>query len=146
MPADPAEILAATTLVVREGPYALGAWRHAESPAIHSGMARVDGALGFVLWDDAELTALLPEHVLDEMPPPQRLERDFAALTLDTPMAWDVIGVLATVSSVLAQAGVPLGAATAYSRDHLLVPRARLEEALAALAPHFAGVEHRAGS
>lgn len=140
MSTNVADLLARTTLVVRRGRYALGAWRHAESPAVHAGMARADGELGFVLFDDVELTALVPEDTLDELPNPQHLERDFAALTLDTVMAWDVVGVLAHVTGLLAAAGIPLGAATAYSRDHLLVPGARLEQALEVLGPHFAGV------
>lgn len=146
MPDDLDTLLGSIPLVVRRGPYALGSWRHEESAAIHSGMARIDGALGFVLWDDAELSVLLPESLLDEMPPAQQLQRDFAAITLDTALAWDVVGVLAKVSGVLAAAGIPIGVGTAFARDHLLVPAARLDEALAALAPHFGNVEHRAGS
>lgn len=144
MSTDVAALLARTTLVVRSGRYALGAWRHAESPAVHAGMARADGELGFVLFDDIELSALVPEATLDELPTPQKIERDFAALTLDTVMAWDVVGVLAHVTALLAGAGIPLGAATAYSRDHLLVPGAQLERALEVLAPHFESVRGRA--
>jgi hypothetical protein len=138
---DPAAVralLARTPLVVRRGPFALGSWPTAQLPLLSALLpavaARADGAPCLWCVDDLELTALLPERALAELPPPQRVERGWCVLTLDTVMAWDVTGVLAAVAGALAAAGVPLGAVTAFSRDHLLVPSARLPDALAALA------------
>lgn len=115
----------------------LAAWPPALAPVLSAQLvtvaARAPGAI--VCWcvDELELSALLPESALASLPAPARCERDWAAITLDTVMAWDVVGVLAAVSGALAAAGIPIGAVTAFSRDHILVPRARLPEALAAL-------------
>jgi hypothetical protein len=124
MPEDAVSILRQTPLTVRRGPFALCAWPrgHALPP------------LFLTVRDDRETTALVPEVDLAELDRPKRLQRGFAVVTLDLPMDWDVVGVLARVSAALAEAGIPLGAAAAFSRDHLLVPAARLDEALAALA------------
>jgi hypothetical protein len=51
-------------------------------------------------------------------------------------LAWDVVGFLARVTSILAGAGVSVGALTAYSRDHLLIKQQDLGAALRALGPH----------
>ena len=69
-----------------------------------------------------------------DLPPPRSVQRGWSLITLDAVMAWDVTGVLAAVTAPLAAAGIPIAAVTAFSRDHLLVPWDRLDDALAALA------------
>lgn len=124
MPEDAVSILRHTPLAVRRGPFALCAWPRGETLP----------PLLFTVRDDRETTALVPEADLADLPAPERVQEGFAVITLDLPMDWDVVGVLARVSAVLAAAGIPLGAVAAFSRDHLLVPAARLDDALAALA------------
>lgn len=130
-----AELLARTGLVVHRGPFALGAWIPAQASAVFAGLLRGNERLAAVVLDEHEATALIREKSLLEMPPPRQLERGWAVITLDQAMDWDVVGVLAAVTGALAAAHVPLGAATAFSRDHILVHRDRLEDALAALQP-----------
>jgi hypothetical protein len=125
---DAREILRRTPLRVHEGPFALAAWE------IGTELPRLEG-FGFVVCDGWETTALVLEEDLGRFPEPERIERGFSVLTLDAPMAWDVVGVLALVTEALAAAGIPAGACAAFRRDHLLVPAARLEEALTALRP-----------
>jgi len=129
-----AELLARTPLLVRRGPYVLAAWAPAQVSAVCQGLLRCRTGHGLVVLDEMEASALLPEAALLEMPPPRHVQRGFALITLGTTMEWDVIGVLAAVSAALAAAGVPLGAAAAFSRDHLFVPADRLDDALSALA------------
>lgn len=137
---DARALLAATPLVARRGPFALAAWAPAQVSAVCQGLLRCRTAHGLVILDEREASALLPEAALLEMPPPRQVQRGWALITLDQPMAWDVTGVLAAVSGALAAAGIPLGAAAAFSRDHLYVPAGRLDEALAALRPLCAEV------
>jgi hypothetical protein len=125
------ELLARTPLVTDAGPYALAAWAPGTPPP---------EAAVFACRDDRETTALVAESALAHLPPPAHVERGFALLTLDLPMDWGVIGVLAEVTAAMAAAGVPVGAVSAYSRDHLLVPAPRLAEAIEALAPLTRGV------
>jgi hypothetical protein len=127
------ELLAQTNLVVHRGPYALGAWNTAQVSAVYAGLLRGHESLAFVTMDDREATALLRESTLSELPPPKNVQRGWVVITLDTVFEWDVIGILAVVSGALADAGIPIGAATAFSRDHILVPASRLREALSAL-------------
>jgi hypothetical protein len=156
------ELLARTPLLVRARPHALAAWPRDAAHAVDAPSAgpsaapsgaqlaaslaavaaREPGAL--VLWcvDEREVTALLPQAALASLPAPASCERDRAVITLDAVMAWDVTGVLAAVSAALALAGIPLGAVTAFSRDHLLGPRARLPDALAALSGLCGEVRH----
>jgi hypothetical protein len=130
-----AELLARTPLTVRRGPYALGAWSRAQASAVGSGLLRSRSDVALHMADDLEVTALLRESALAELPPPRGVQRGFAIITLDTVMGWDLTGVLAAVTAPLASAGIPVAAFTAFSRDHVLVPWERLDEALAALSP-----------
>lgn len=140
MSTDVNELLARTPLIARQGPYALGAWSVAQASAVASGMLRSRTLVWWLIVDEAEVTALVKQSALGELPPARRCERGWSVITLDLAMDWDVTGVIAAVSDVLARAGIPLGAITAYSRDHLLVPAARLDDALAALDPLCADV------
>lgn len=128
-------LLGATRLVVDEGPFAMASWPSSQASAVHLGVLRSARRPYFVADDDLETTGFLPEAVLRVLPPPQRVEHGFCVLTLDTVMAWDVVGVLAALTAALAGAGVPVGALTAFSRDHVLVPANKLEAALAVLGP-----------
>jgi len=134
------ELLARTPLHVRRGPFVLAAWGPAQISAVCQGLLRCRTAHGLVVLDEHEASALLPETALLEMPPPRHVQRGFALITLDQAMEWNVTGVLAAVAAALAEAGVPLGAAAAFSRDHLFVPADRLDDALAALRPLCAEV------
>ena len=54
-------------------------------------------------------------------------------LTLLVDLPWEVVGFAARVTSALAEAGVSVGMLASERRDHLLVPEARVDDALAAL-------------
>jgi hypothetical protein len=89
-----------------------------------------------VLKDRDEVTLLLSEedwrrmkHVARDA----RVEADFRLVTIDVELGWDIVGFLAEVSRILASAGVPIGALSAFSRDHLLIKQEHLPFALRAL-------------
>lgn len=135
-----ADLLARTTLVVHRGPFALGSWPRAQDSAVFTAVVRTYDEVCAVMRDDRETTALVREASLPTLPAPRRIERGFAVITLDQPMAWDVVGVLAALSASLAEARIPVGALSAFARDHVLVPASRLADALGALEPHCAAV------
>ena len=56
-----------------------------------------------------------------------------AQITLGVHSALDGVGLTAAVSGALAQRGIPCNMVAAHHHDHVFVPEARLEEALAAL-------------
>jgi hypothetical protein len=136
---DPASILSQTTLHVRRGPYAIAAWPKEQAPSLLAATPPNE-AFAMLILDELEATAVLPEATLEVLPPPTSSEPGWSVITLDQPMSWDLVGILAAVTTALAGAGISVGAGTAYSRDHLLVPTARLDDALAALTPLCAGV------
>lgn len=141
MSAAARELLKRTTVTVDPGPYVLGSWPLAMESAVHAGLIRVGGPVALVLRDRHEVTALVTEDGLPELPPSRKMERGWAVLSLSTVMEWDVVGVLATLTGALAEAGVPLGALSAFSRDHLLVQAPHLDGAVPVLQRLCAGVE-----
>jgi hypothetical protein len=58
-----------------------------------------------------------------DVSPPYRL------ITLDIPLDWGVVGYLAALTAVLAEAGISLFALSAFSRDHLFVPQVDFDRA-----------------
>ena len=79
---------------------------------------------------DEELSLVCPS---DAPPADAVAERDWVALQIDGPMAFTLTGVLASVASPLAEAGVPIFALATYDTDVVLVPGARSDDATGAL-------------
>ncbi|HCA56617.1 MAG TPA: ACT domain-containing protein [Blastocatellia bacterium] len=89
--------------------------------------------------DPHEVTLLLDEIDLGTMRHALRsakVERGFRLLTFDTVMDFSVVGFLAEVARILAEAGVSIVALSSFSRDHILVKQVDLARALKALGPH----------
>ena len=94
-----------------------------------------------LLKDEHEVTLLLDEddwRTMRHAARDARVEGSFRLLTFDVELAWNVVGFLANVTRILAEAGISCGALSAFSRDHLLVKQDDLAKALRALGPHVA--------
>jgi hypothetical protein len=94
-----------------------------------------------LLKDEHEVTLLLDEEdwrTMRHAARDARVEGGFRLLTFDVQLAWSVVGFLALVTRILADAGISCGALSAFSRDHLLVKQDDLAQALRALGPHVA--------
>ena len=94
-----------------------------------------------LLKDEHEVTLLLDEedwHTMRHAVRDARVEGDFRLLTFDLVLDWKVVGFLAHVTRILAEADISCGALSAFSRDHLLVKQEDLPRALRALGPHVA--------
>jgi hypothetical protein len=77
-----------------------------------------------------ELSLVCPD---DAPPPGTTAERGWHALEVEGPMAFTLTGVLASIATPLADAGVPIFALATYDTDVVLVPGARAGDAIAAL-------------
>lgn len=77
-----------------------------------------------------ELSIVCPE---ERVPAEVRQERGWACLQLCGPFAFNLTGVLAAVLAPLAEAGVPIFALSTFDTDWVLLPAAKLGEALEAL-------------
>ena len=85
-----------------------------------------------------ELSIICPQDTLPrEMPETksevQEIARDWVLLRVEGPFAFDVTGVLATLSATLADADVVLLAVATYQTDYLLVKAEQLQAATTAL-------------
>lgn len=88
-------------------------------------LAEAAHAFSVLIVDKDEVSLVMPQNLWEDYAPrlPQhRVETGFRLITFDLPLEFDVIGFMALVSRVLAEANVSLLAISAFSRDHVLVP------------------------
>ncbi|MBA3601976.1 MAG: ACT domain-containing protein [Acidobacteria bacterium] len=83
--------------------------------------------------DKWEITLLLDEidfgtirHAVREA----KTEGNFRLLSFDVDLDFNVVGFLAEVARILAEAEIPIVALSAFSRDHLLIKQQDLSKAL----------------
>ena len=62
-----------------------------------------------------------------------KTEGNFRLLTFDIKLGFDVIGFMAEITKILADAGISIAALSAFSRDHILIKQEDLSKALKAL-------------
>lgn len=62
------------------------------------------------------------------------MEPRWAQITLRIHSSLDAVGMMAAISTALAARGIPCNVVSAYYHDHLFVPWARRDDAMAALA------------
>ena len=94
-----------------------------------------------LLRDGFEVTLLLEEEdwlVMRHAVREARVEGGWRLVTFDIQLGWNVTGFLARVTEILAAASIPIGALTAFSRDHLLIKQTDLGTALRVLGEHVA--------
>lgn len=140
---DVDELLRLTRVEVAPGTYYLVGIRHEdwarllEDPELSP---RRDASF-MLLRDKHEVTLLLEEEDWRTMryaARDARVEKGLRLVTLDVELKWDVVGYLRRVTEILAEAGVAVGALSAFSRDHLLIKQDDLAAALRALGKHVA--------
>jgi len=66
-----------------------------------------------------------------------KTEGNFRLLTFDIEMNFSVVGFLAEISRILAEAGISIVALSAFSRDHLLIKQKDLSKALKTLSSYI---------
>lgn len=94
-----------------------------------------------MLRDPFEVTLLVEEsdwRAMRHAARDAKSEAGFRLLTLDVELGWEVVGFLAHVTRILAAEAVPVGALSAFSRDHLLIKQDDLGKALRILGEHVA--------
>ncbi len=100
------------------------------------------GSAPYMLLRDAhEVTLLLDEtdwRAMRHAAREARVEGGFRLVTFNLELDWNVVGYLARVTQILAEAGISVGALSAFSRDHLLIKQEELGKALRALGEHVA--------
>ncbi len=83
-----------------------------------------------ITFTDDELTIICPA---ERVPLDVRAERDWRVLKLVGPFAFSAVGVLASLATPLARAGISLLSIATYDTDYFLVKHDTLEDAVAVL-------------
>jgi len=81
-----------------------------------------------------ELSVVCPESVLPKVLPPEiRREAGWRALKIQGPLDFSLTGVLASLVSPLAEAGIPIFALSTFDTDYLLLRAEQLEAVIETL-------------
>ncbi len=90
-----------------------------------------------IILDSRELTCIIERESFEEyahrLLDAQVSDTTYRLLTLDHSLESTLVGLIALISRVLADANIPILALSAYAYDHLLVPTEKATAALTAL-------------
>jgi len=84
-----------------------------------------------IMRTDDELSLVLPASVEVES---DKSEADWVCFKVDGPLEFELVGILAGISSALAEAGVRIFALSTFDTDYVLVKREQVRAAREALA------------
>ena len=138
-----AELLRRTKVEVAPATFVLVGMRHEDwSRLLEQPELSPRAAAPFMLLRDGyEVTLLLEEEdwlTMRHAVRDARVESGWRLVTLNIELGWNVTGFLARVTEIFAAANIPIGALTAFSRDHLLIKQDDLGRALRVLGEHVA--------
>lgn len=136
-----AELLRKTRVEVSPETYTFIALRHEDwRKLLESAELSPRMTAPFMIFSDKrEVTLLLDETdfgTLRHAVRDARIERGFRLLTFDIQLDFNVVGFLAEVSRILAEAKIPIVALSAFSRDHLLIKQTDLAQTLKVLSSY----------
>ncbi len=98
------------------------------------------GVAPFMIFSDPyEVTLILNRADFENIRPAigdSRVEANFRMLTFTVELDFNVVGFMAEISRILAEANISICALSSFSRDHLLIHQDDLARALNALGPH----------
>lgn len=137
MPQTIESALAQATFYSDDQPYALV---HLPSRAITAAagvLAEIGEAFTALIVDKDEITLILRAADLDDfahrLPGHQQSETHYRLITIDVVLEATLTGFMARISTALAAAHIPIIPIGAFSRDHLLVPKAHFVTAISVL-------------
>lgn len=95
-------------------------------------LAEIGSPFCALIADKDEITLLLAQSNWERVAarfPDHRVAATYRLITFDLPLEFELIGFMALVSAVLAQARVSILAISAFERDHIFVPAAHFQTA-----------------
>lgn len=100
-------------------------------------IAEIGEPFAALIADKDEVTLIIPADALPDferrLPGYRVAQTEYHLITFDVALEPTLVGFMARVSTVLAQAGIPIFPFAAFSRDHLLVPAEQFSAAMTAL-------------
>lgn len=126
----------APALALRETGLALAVCRLAPEAPLPAWVFHREAAFWSVTRTPDELSVVCAE---DDLPPSveRDVERGWAAFVVEGPLPFGMTGVVSALTAPLAEAAVPVFVVSTYDTDWLLVKRADLARARAALGERF---------
>ncbi|MBN1679904.1 MAG: ACT domain-containing protein [Anaerolineae bacterium] len=112
---------------------------HLPAPAITASagvLAEIGTPFSALIADKDEVTLVVPKEHWDSFAhrlPEHRLGGDYRLITFDLPLDFDLVGFMALVSTILAEAFVSILPLASFERDHILVSVAQFQAAWDAL-------------
>jgi len=101
-------------------------------------LAEIGEPFSALIVDKDEVTLVLENEAYEEyshrLHGHEAQRQRWALITMDVVLDADLVGFIAVISREMANAGITLMPYAAFSRDHLLVPADRLQDALSTLA------------
>lgn len=79
--------------------------------------------------DDKELTVIIDQTKVDEKDAIE-IDKYWKLITIDIVFEFEVVGVMAKLSTALAKVGISILPIAAYSRDHILVKKEKINQAV----------------
>jgi len=139
---DILELLRSTRVLVAPETFTLISLQHAdwqkllETPEASPRMT----APFMILMDRNEVTLLLDDidfAAVGSTRLGSKFEGGYRLLTFDIELELTIVGFMAEVSRILAEAEIPIMALSAFSRDHLLIKQEKFAKALKTLGPYI---------
>lgn len=113
---------------------------HLPAPAITAGaavLAEIGSPFCALVVDKDEVTLLLSQNDWEDfagrLPDHRMADTPFRLITFDLPLDLNLVGFMALVSRILADADISIVALSAFERDHVFVPADQFEKAWEAL-------------
>jgi hypothetical protein len=105
-------------------------------PAAGALLAEIGSPFCALIADKDEITLLLAQPIWERVAarfPDHRVAAPYRLITFDLPLDFELVGFMALVSAILAEARVSILAISAFERDHIFVPAASFQTAWDAL-------------
>lgn len=132
-----AEVLAGASFESDGREYSLLRLPATAIPAAAGAVAQVSGPFCALVIDRHEISLVLPRAALpqvqESLPEVEVAAEVCRLITVNVIMEPELTGLVARISEALADAGVPVLPFASFSRDHVLVPAAQVDDALDAL-------------
>lgn len=82
---------------------------------------------------DEELSIVCPTEELEQEGLILQVEHDWCALKIEGPLAFELVGILESITKPLAEHQISIYALSTYNTDYVLIKKAQLEKAIEVL-------------
>jgi hypothetical protein len=124
-PMNPTQVFAQAALYTDGIEYRLVHLPPTDLPAAAALIVEIGSPFCALIADKDEVTVLLAQPIWERAAarfPDRRVAAPYRLITFDLPLDFGLVGFMALVTAILAQAGVSILAISAFERDHIFIP------------------------